>query len=144
MSQADKLAIRETIEAYLHFLDARQWHRVAACFTLDARSHYNFEPDALLGGASVVDWIRTRLAGYLGTDHALSHLHLEIEGDRALCDSQVTASLLYEAAGKRRIAVRCIHYRDRLRRDGECWRIYERLHEPRWQYEVAADAVLKL
>lgn len=134
----DKLAIRETIEDYLHFVDAERWDGVASCFTADAKSHYNFEPDALLGGRGVADWTRARLASYLGSEHALSNLHIEVEGDDARCDSRVTASLLYESQGERRIAVRAIRYSDKLRREGDRWRIVERTHEPLWQYDVPA------
>jgi len=137
----DKLAVREAIEDYLHFLDAGHWDRVASCFSVDAVSYYNFEPAALTGGDGVVAWLRTRLAPYLGTDHALSHLHIEVDGDFAACESRVTASLLYEKDGERRIAVRAIRYQDRLRRDGDGWRICQRRHEPQWQYEVMAQAL---
>jgi len=140
-SVADKLAIRETIEDYLSFLDAQHWRGVASCFTADARSQYNFEPDLLQGGDGVVDWLRARLATYLGTDHALSNLHIEVDGDSAVCDSRVTASLLYAAGEERRVAVRAIRYRDKLRREGDRWLIHERRHEPQWQYDIPAAAL---
>lgn len=141
MSNADALnrfAIRETIEAYLSFLDEKSWEGIAACFTADARSHYNFEPEVLQGGSGVVEWIRTRLAGYEATHHALGNLRIVVDGDFAVCNSRVTASLLYATGGERRIAVRAIQYQDRLRRDADRWRICERRHEPQWQYDVAA------
>lgn len=136
-----KLAVRETIENYLAFLDAKQWDGVASCFTADALSDYNFEPDALVGGTGVVHWLRTRLAPYLGTQHALSNLHVEIDGDSATCSSRVNASLLYEKDGERRIAVRAIVYRDMLRRETDRWLIHQRRHEPQWQYDVPAQAL---
>jgi len=135
----DKLAVRETIEDYLHFLDTEHWDGVAACFVADARSHYNFEPEVLIGGSGVVKWLRTRLASFSGTEHALSNLHIEIDGDRATCESRVSASLLHEAHGERRLAVRAIRYRDELRREGDRWRICERRHEPMWQYDLPAQ-----
>lgn len=134
----DQLAIRETIETYLNRLDARDWGAVAACFAPDARSQYNFEPDVLVGGDAVVAWLRARLDHYLATQHALANLHIGMEGGLARCDSRVTASLLHEVDGERRIAVRAIRYSDTLRREDGTWRIVQRLHEPQWQYEVAA------
>ena len=133
-----KIVIRETIEDYLNFLDARDWSRVAACFAHDAQSRYNFEPEILHGGRGVADWVRLRLNHYGATDHALSNLHIEVMGDVATCDSRVTASLYLEQGGERRISVRAIWYRDKLRRDGDRWLIVERVHEPQWQYEVPA------
>lgn len=137
-SLRDRLSVRETIEDYLHFVDARDWAGVAACFAADAQSHYNFEPRILVGGLAVADWTRERLAAYLGTDHALGHLHIEFDGTRALCTSSVTASLLHETGGTRRIAVRTLRYRDVLECQGDRWLISQRIHEPQWQYEVAA------
>lgn len=140
-SVVDKIAIRETIEDYLNFLDAQNWSGVASCFTARSQSQYNFEPDLLQGGDGVVNWLRSRLAAYSGTDHALSNLHLEVDGDVALCDSRVTASLLYAVGEERRVAVRAIRYRDKLRREGDRWLILERRHEPQWQYDVPAAAL---
>jgi len=140
-SSVDKIAIRETIEDYLNFLDPQNWRGVASCFTADSRSQYNFEPDLLQGGDGVVDWLRKRLATYSGTDHALSNLRIEVDGASAVCDSRVTASLLSAVGEARRVAVRAIRYRDKLRREGDRWLIHERRHEPQWQYDVPAAAL---
>ena len=40
----DKLAVRETIEDYLNFLDAKDWIGIASCFSDDSKSWYNLEP----------------------------------------------------------------------------------------------------
>ena len=133
-----KMAIRETIEDYLNFLDAKNWDGIASCFTEDAQSWYNFEATALHGGRGVADWLRARLSNYGATDHALSNLHIEMAENLVTCDSRVTASLLYEKSDERRISVRAILYRDKLRREENRWLIMERVHEPQWQYEVPA------
>jgi ketosteroid isomerase-like protein len=138
----DKLAIGETIENYFNFLDAKDWTRVAACFTPDAQSRYNFEPEVLHSGRGVTDWLQARpprLGNYGATVHALGNLHIEVKGNSATCDSRVTASLLYEKGGADCISVRAIWYRDKLRREGDRWLIAERVHEPQWQYEVPAQ-----
>ena len=60
MSKADlalaKVAIRETIEDYLNFLDAKDWKGIASCFSDDAKSWYNFEPQVLVGGSGVANY----------------------------------------------------------------------------------------
>ena len=141
-SALDKVAIRETIEDYLNFLDAKDWDGIARCFSQDSQSLYNFEPDVLHGGHGVAEWIRVRVGKYGATDHALSNLHIVVTGDLATCDSRLTASLLYEDGAERRISVRAIWYRDKLRREGDRWLIYERVHEPQWQYNVPAHTAL--
>lgn len=137
----DKIAIRETIEDYLNFLDAKDWNGIASCFTEDAQSRYNFEPEVLQGGRGVADWLRARVGKYGATDHALSNLHIVLDGDVATCDSRLTASLLYEEGSAHRVAVRAIWYRDKLRREGGRWLICERRHEPQWQYDVPTHAL---
>lgn len=146
MSQTDialaKLAVRETIEDYLNFLDAKDWEGIASCFSDDAKSWYNFEPEVLKGGSGVANWLRVRVGPYGATDHALSNLHIAIDGDLAVCDSRLTASLLYGVeSGEKRIAVRAIWYRDKLRRMGDRWLIYERRHEPQWQFDVPSHSM---
>jgi ketosteroid isomerase-like protein len=136
----DKLAIRETVEDYLNFLDAKDWDGIASCFSDDARSWYNHEPQTLLGGEGVARFLR-RIAAYGSTDHALSNLHIELNGDEATCDSRLTASLHFGTEGEGTISVRAIWYRDKLRRSGDRWIIYERIHEPQWQYEVPSRAL---
>jgi ketosteroid isomerase-like protein len=132
----DKVAIRETIEDYLNFLDAKDWDGIASCFSEDAQSWYNFEPEVLRGGRGVANWLRARVGKYGATDHALSNLHIALNGDSATCDSRLTASLLYEKGAEKRVAVRAIWYRDKLRRERDRWLISERRHEPQWQYDV--------
>ena len=136
----DKLAIRETIEDYLNFLDAKDWDGIASCFSDDAKSWYNLEPQVLEGGRGVADFLRRRISHYGSTDHALSNLRIVVDGDLATCDSRLTASLLYLGTeGSAQIAVRAIWYRDKLRRSADRWVIYERRHEPQWQYDVPSQ-----
>ena len=139
-SALDKLSVRETIEDYLNFLDARNWEGIAACFSDDAKSWYNFEPQALIGGKGVADWLR-RIEAYGPTDHALSNLHIKLDRDLATCDSRLTASLHFGTQQNGTVSVRAIYYRDKLRRSGERWLIYERRHEPQWQYEVPSGTL---
>ena len=134
----DKIAIRETIEDYLNFLDAKDWDGIASCFSDDAQSRYDFESTVLKGGRGVAEWVRARVGNYGATDHALSNLHIVVDGDLATCESRLTASLLYDEGYERRVCVRAILYRDKLRRVGDRWLICNRVHEPQWQYEVAA------
>ena len=137
----DKIAIRETIEDYLNFLDAKDWDGIASCFSEDAKSWYNFEPEVLQGGHGVADWLRARVGKYGATDHALSNLHIVLNGHLATCDSRLTASLLYVEGTENRVAVRAIWYRDKLRRERDRWLICERRHEPQWQYDVPTHAL---
>ncbi|NIL77279.1 nuclear transport factor 2 family protein [Rhodococcus sp. B10] len=130
-----KLAVRETIENYLNFLDNQDWDGIASCFTDDSESRYNHEEQVLHGGRGVANWLH-RLQAYTGTDHALSNLHIDIDGDIARCDSRVIATVHWGDNGVGRASARAIRYRDELVQVDGTWRIRTRLHEPKWQYEA--------
>jgi hypothetical protein len=57
----------------------------------------------------------------------------------AHCCSQLVASLLDGDDVNGRVLVRAIRYTDRLRRVDGRWLIYERLHEPLWQYDAVSQ-----
>ena len=136
LTQHIKLAVRETQENYLYYLDNRDWVGVAGCFTDDAVSHYNFEPEELHGGRDVADWLRRILQDSSGTNHALSNLHIEAEGGNVRCDSRVMATLHWGESGLGRVSARAIRYRDELVEVEGIWLIRRRIHEPEWQYEA--------
>lgn len=135
-NQSIKLAVRETMEDYLNYLDNQDWEGVARCFTDDAVSHYNYEPQSLRGGRDVADWLHRSLQTYSGTNHALSNFHVALEGELVRCDSHVMATLHWGENGKGRVSARAIRYRDELVEVNGVWLIRRRLHEPKWQYDA--------
>jgi len=88
----ERLLVREVLEKYLASLDDKDWDGIAGCFTDDAVSHYNDEPDALHGGKGVADWLH-RMVAYNATDHSLSNVRIEVTGDTAVAHSLVIATL---------------------------------------------------
>ena len=135
-TQSIKLPVLETMEDYLNYLDNQAWEGVARCFTDDAVSHYNYEPQSLHGGREVADWLHRSLQAYSGTNHALSNFHVDLEGAIAYCDSRVMATLHWGESGKGRVSARAIRYRDELIEVNGVWLIRRRRHEPKWQYEA--------
>ena len=131
-----RLAVRETLERYLNHLDDENWDGVAACFTPDAISYFNHEPQALHGGGDVAAWLRRALAAASGTNHALSNLRVELDGDVARSDSRVMATLHWGEPGRGRVTARAIRYRDELVEHAGVWLIRRRRHEPQWQYDA--------
>jgi ketosteroid isomerase-like protein len=134
----EKVAVRETIEAYCHHLDAKDFDKIADCFTDDCRARYNHEPGELIGGAAIAKFL-TRVLSYGPTNHAVGNLVISVDGDQAHCCSQLIASLLHGDDVNGRVLVRAIRYTDRLRRVDGRWLISERLHEPLWQYDAVSQ-----
>jgi len=131
----ERLLVREVLEKYLASLDDKDWDGIAGCFTDDAVSHYNDEPDALHGGKGVADWLH-RMVAYNATDHSLSNVRIEVTGDTAVAHSLVIATLHQGDEGVGRVQVRAIDYRDHLVKIDGQWRISERLHHPTMQYDA--------
>lgn len=134
----DRLLIRETLEAYLGALDDRDWAGIAACFTDDAVSHYNDQPEDILGGQGVADWLH-RMVAYNGTNHTLGNARITVDGDKALARTMVIATLHEGEPGVGRVQVRGIDYEDKLVRLGPAWKIRERLHRPVFQYDALSQ-----
>ena len=137
----ERILVREVLEQYLGCLDDKDWDGIASCFTDDAVSYYNDEPEALQGGIGVATWLH-RMVAYNATNHSLSNARIEVDGDKAFAHSLVIATLHQGPEGVGRVQVRAIDYRDHLRNVDGRWRIVERLHRPTLQYD--APSVVKV
>src|SRR5690606_9033115 len=120
-SVVDKVLIRETLEKYCGSLDDKDWDGIASCFTDDAISHYNHEPEDLIGGRGVADWLH-RMVAYNATDHSISNLRIELNGNKAFAHSYLIATLHQGDDGVGRVQVRGIDYKDTLVRVGDEWK----------------------
>ncbi|MBT2412481.1 nuclear transport factor 2 family protein [Streptomyces sp. ISL-12] len=134
----DRFLVRETLERYLGSLDDKDWDGIAGCFTDDAMSYYNDEPDALRGGTGVATWLH-RMKAYDATNHALGNARITVDGDRATAHSLVVATLHQGTEGVGRVQVRAIDYRDQLIRTADGWRIQKRVHRPTLQYDALSQ-----
>jgi len=137
----DRLMIRERLEMYLGSLDDKDWDGIASCFTDDCIAHYNHEPDALHGGKGVATWLH-RMVAYDATNHALSNVRIEMQGDRAIAHSLVIATLHQGQQGVGRVQVRAIDYVDNLVKIDGNWVIERRLHKPTLQYDAPSQTMI--
>lgn len=131
----ERFLVREVLEKYLGSLDDKDWDGIASCFTEDAVSRYNHEPEDIHGGRGVAEWLR-RMVAYSATDHSLSNVRITVDGDKASAHSYVMATLHQGVEGVGRVQVRGIDYRDHLIKVDGHWRIRERLHAPTMQYDA--------
>jgi hypothetical protein len=128
---ADRLAIRELIDAYAHFADRRQPEQQAALYAEDGRTLVYTDPAAsdptqvLTGRAEHVDGFRT-LSQYAATMHFNGQSSVTLDGDRATGRSYCIAHHLLDTERGRTLLVLFIRYEDTFtRRDGG-WRFAER------------------
>jgi SnoaL-like domain len=129
---ADRLAIRQLIDAYAHHADRRQPEDQAALYAEDGRTLLYADPSAseptqvLTGHAEHVEGFRAGLAPYAATMHFNGQSSIELDGDHATGESYCLAHHLLETEEGRTLLVLFIRYQDSfVKRDGT-WRFAER------------------
>jgi ketosteroid isomerase-like protein len=135
---ADRLAIRELVDAYAHCADRRDAAGQMALFTedthfvvyMDARDP---EPTEELHGRQALAPVFDALNAYAATMHFNGQSTVELDGDRATGESYCLAQHLTEAEdGSRTLMVASIRYLDTMvKRDG-AWLFSERRLMVNW------------
>jgi len=135
---ADRLAIRELVDAYAHCADRREAQGQMALFTEDTRfavfmDARNPEPTQDLHGREALAPVFDALNAYAVTMHFNGQSTVELDRDRATGESYCLAHHLTEAEdGSRTLMVASIRYLDTfVRQDGE-WLFAERRLMVNW------------
>jgi hypothetical protein len=128
---ADRLAIRELIDAYAHFADRRQPDEQAALYADDGRTLVYSDPAALkpaqvlTGHAEHIEGFRT-LSQYAATMHFNGQSSVALDGDRATGQSYCLAHHLLHTKEGRTLLVLFIRYEDSFIKRDDTWRFAER------------------
>jgi ketosteroid isomerase-like protein len=135
---ADRLAIRELVDAYAHCADRRDAAGQMALFTED--THFvvymnarDLEPTQELHGRQALVPVFDALNAYAATMHFNGQSTVELDGDRATGESYCLAQHLTEAEdGSRTLMAASIRYLDTMvKRDG-AWLFSERRLMVNW------------
>ncbi|PRB84554.1 nuclear transport factor 2 family protein [Pseudomonas sp. MYb185] len=134
----DKQAIHEVLVRYCRGADRCDEELIRSVYHDDAYDDHGYWRGS---GSDFARFVSARLtAANLTTTHSISNVLIEVDGDRALSESQVVATLLRK--GSPRLAdVMGARYLDRFsRRNGE-WKIDERTVVLDWhKVETWAEA----
>jgi hypothetical protein len=129
---ADRLAVRELIDAYAHCADRRDATGQMALFTADARflvfmDATASEPTQQLQGRESLAPVFDNLNTYAATTHFNGQSTISLDGDRAAGESYCLAHhLTVGTDGQRTMMVASIRYLDELvKQDGQ-WLFAER------------------
>ncbi|MFF2121587.1 nuclear transport factor 2 family protein [Kitasatospora sp. NPDC058184] len=129
---ADRLAIRELVDAYAHCADRRDAEGQMALFTEDTRflvfmDATAAEPTQELRGRDALAPVFDNLNTYRATTHFNGQSTVVLDGDRASGESYCLAHhLSYGTEAERSIMIASIRYLDRfVKRDGK-WFFAER------------------
>jgi ketosteroid isomerase-like protein len=128
---ADRVAIRELVDAYAHCADRRDAEGQKSLFTEDTRfvvymDGQGSEPTQELEGREALTPVFADLNRYQATTHLNGQSTIALDGDRATGGSYCLAHHLLTEDGERRLFVAALRYHDRFVKTDGAWRFSER------------------
>ena len=120
----DREQITDVLVRYATGIDTRDWPLFRTCFTDDVRADYG-DIGAWTDVDALTEFMTTSHATMSGTNHMLSNVAVEVDGDTAAAASYVHGVLVLTDDPPRWIDV-VGRYVDALVRTGDGWRIRER------------------
>jgi hypothetical protein len=139
----DREAIRDLLLRYFQGLDRCNPDQVRSCFTDDVRTHYDHRPPSR-GIEELMSGFRTfkRIAdGKMKVStHFMGNLNFtSLEADAAETETNALAFLVEPGEGSDAVSIRSLRYIDRMRRQGNGWRISDRVHTLDWSCQVPTN-----
>jgi hypothetical protein len=129
--QADRLAIRELLDAYAHCADTRDAEGQKSLFTED--THFvvymdgqGSEPTQVLDGREALTPVFKDLNRYQATMHFNGQSTIMLDGDRATGESYCIAHHLYTEGAERKLMLAFMRYGDTLIKIDDAWLFGER------------------
>ena len=134
---ADRLAIRELVDAYAFCADTRDADGQKALFTDDTRFVVHMagegsDPTDDLHGRESLTPVFENLNTYDVTMHFNGQSTVTLDGDRATGQTYCLAQHVYSADGERRLMIAAIRYEDTFRKADGAWRFAERRLYVQW------------
>jgi hypothetical protein len=142
---ADRLAIRELVDAYALCADAREAEGQKALFTDDT----HFVVYMAGEGSDATDDLRGResltpvfdnLNTYDVTMHFNGQSTVALDGDRATGETYCLAHHVYSDDGERKLMIAALRYQDSFAKTDGTWRFSERRLYVRWTETRALEA----
>jgi len=128
---SDRIEIDDLLTRYATALDAKDWDLFTACFTSDAYIDYTAAGGIKGALPEVRQWLAEVMAAFPMTQHFVTNRAVDLDGDRATCRSCLFNPMgLPDGVSGLVVFFDGGHYRDRLVRTADGWRIAERIEEP--------------
>jgi hypothetical protein len=129
--QADRLAIRELIDAYAHCADRRLADEQKSLFTEDTQfvvymEGQGSEPTQVLDGREALTPVFEDLNRYQTTQHFNGQSTIWLDGNRATGESYCIAHHLFTEDGERKLMLAHLRYRDTFVKLDGAWLFAER------------------
>jgi hypothetical protein len=131
IEEADRLAIRELVDAYAHCADRRDAEGQKALFTDDTHFVVYMEgqgsaPTQALDGREALTPVFDDLKRYQATMHFNGQSTISLDGDRATGESYCIAHHLFTEDGERKLMIAWLRYGDTFVKLGGAWLFAER------------------
>jgi len=118
----DRLDIQDAMTTYAAASDAKDFDRLRACFTDDARARYGAESEWLEGGDVIVAWLQAQFAPLDWGHHLVSVYGVDVEGDQATALMYLLSHQTVSGSPTEILSMTA-KYRNALRRSDDGWRI---------------------
>jgi ketosteroid isomerase-like protein len=129
--QADRLAIRDLVDAYAHCADRRDAEGQKSLFTEDIHfvvymDGQGSEPTQVLDGREALTPVFDDLNRYQATMHFNGQSTIALDGDGATGESYCIAHHLFTDSGERKLMVAWLRYADTFVKTDDTWLFAER------------------
>jgi len=129
--QADRLAIRDLVDAYAHCADRRDAEGQKSLFTEDIHfvvymDGQGSEPTQVLDGREALTPVFDDLNRYQATMHFNGQSTIALDGDGATGESYCIAHHLFTDSGERKLMVAWLRYADTFVKLDGAWLFAER------------------
>lgn len=128
----DRSAILDAVVAYATAVDVRDWEKLAALFTDDARWEYSATGERVEGPRAIVARISGGIERLDTTQHVNSNHVITLDGDRAEHTCYFLAQHIRRGLPDGEGFIAGGSYQDRLRRTAAGWQFVSRLVSSRW------------
>ena len=142
--QADRLAIRELVDAYAHCADRRDAEGQKSLFTNDTHfvvymNGQGSEPTQVLDGREALTPVFDALNTYQATMHFNGQSTITLDGDRATGESYCIAHHLFTDGAERKLMIAWLRYDDTFAKVDGAWLFAERNLYVDWTETRASD-----
>lgn len=132
---ADRIEIHEVLARYCHALDQKDWPAFRALFTEDATLDFTAFGGPKGSAGELEAFLTPVLEGVAGSQHMVSTVMIDIEGDRARSRSAAIVPMtIATVEGREETSFSGLWYEDQLARTAAGWRIYVRKQVRGWVF----------
>jgi len=131
---ADRAEIQDVIVRYGWAIDTKDWDLLDTCFTADAEVDYSSNPGGKKGPYTQIrSWLEKMISAFPVTQHLMSNIAVELDGDRATTRTMVTNP---QGAATREGPLHFFYvggrYDDDFVRTADGWKIARRVETTLW------------